>query len=240
MTDTHPRYALYFTPTASSQLWRFGCGVIGYDADSGGAVASAWPLHPGLLADTLVERWPDLTSEPRRYGFHATLKAPFHLIDGAHRDDLLTHAAALARRLRPVVLEGLRVTGMKRFVALVPIGDQTQIGALAQTCVEALEPLRATLSAADVERRLAAGLTDRQQRQLQQFGYPYVGDDFRFHMTLSGPLPADLLAPATTALDALYRAMCGSEPVCVDQIAVLEQPRRDGAFRIVRRFTLGG
>src|SRR6202000_780688 len=51
-----------------------------------------------------------------------------------------------------------------------------------------LGDLRARPSPDDLGRRLAAPLTERQRALLVEWGYPYVFDEFRFHMTLSNSL----------------------------------------------------
>ena len=70
------RYAIYFTPPEASALAAFGASAIGYCAASGRDVALPdSPFHD--RADAMA-----LTEEPRRYGFHGTLKAPFELAVG--------------------------------------------------------------------------------------------------------------------------------------------------------------
>jgi hypothetical protein len=69
-----PRYALYFVPPADSALYRFGAGFLGYDCYTGERLR-----HPQDIALTASE-WEQFTHEPRKYGFHATLKAPFRLL----------------------------------------------------------------------------------------------------------------------------------------------------------------
>src|SRR4051794_24659558 len=116
MDGAAPRYAIYFAPPPESALWRFGSGVLGYDASTG---ADAPLLAPDGF---LPAEWRDLTAEPRRYGFHATLKAPFRLAEGATEADL---AAAMARfaAQRPPVSTELFVTALGSFVALAPRGQ---------------------------------------------------------------------------------------------------------------------
>ena len=72
MTD-YPRYAIYYVPAPDSDLDRFGAQLLGYDAFSGEDL----PLPDGILP--AAPDWHDLTSDPRKYGFHATLKAPMSL-----------------------------------------------------------------------------------------------------------------------------------------------------------------
>src|SRR5262249_14198568 len=68
------RYAIYFVPPADSALYRFGAGFLGYDCYTGERLRQ--PHDTALTAS----EWAQLTREPRRYGFHATLKAPFRLV----------------------------------------------------------------------------------------------------------------------------------------------------------------
>ena len=65
-----PRYAMYFAAGADSALSRFGAGLLGYDAHTGDEV----PFPDVALR--VAPDWHDITADPRKYGFHATLKAP--------------------------------------------------------------------------------------------------------------------------------------------------------------------
>jgi hypothetical protein len=179
-----------------------------------------------------------LTDEPRRYGFHATLKAPFHLRAGVAEADVIAALDDFAGSQRAFVLEGLRVALLSRFIALVPETPSMPLQSLATNAVEALEPLRAPLSERDVARRLQTPLSDRQKDHLQQWGYPYVFDDFRFHMTLTGALDEALRAPVLAKLAALFHDHVGAGPVLVDSVALFRQERREAPFKIIRRAPL--
>lgn len=228
-----PRYAVYFAPAPESPLWRFGSAVLGYDAASGGEMPPATP--PGC--DDLD--WPALTQEPRRYGFHATLKAPFGLAEGVCEADLTAFAGEVAAGLAPVELAGLRVAALGAFVALIPAGETGPLGELAFGLVERFERFRAPLAAADAARRLKAPLTPRQRRALERFGYPYVGPDFRFHMTLTGSLTPGLIARVQPALAAAHAEAVPAGPVVIDRIVIFRQERREARFRILGGFSLG-
>ncbi|MDX2158134.1 MAG: DUF1045 domain-containing protein [Hyphomicrobiaceae bacterium] len=232
MSPSGPRYAVYFTPATSSPLWQFGCGIIGYDAATGAEV----PLQPPAGLDWA--KWRALTAEPRRYGFHATLKAPFHLAPAASEAGLLDAVASLSTRLTPAGPTVLGPNSLGSFLALTIEGDDTAVHALAAETVLALEPLRAPLEAADRARRLAAPLTQRQIASLDRFGYPYVLEDFRFHMTLTGPLDVPDLAPVLESIRTAYRARVSEKPVWIDGLSVLRQERRDARFRIIARFPI--
>lgn len=236
------RYAIYYAPAPGSALWRFGSAAIGYDAATGDEVACTPP--PGFSP----QEWHAATEEPRRYGFHATMKAPFHLTD-LRAADGGADAAALARLKASFAdfcrdrsstrLAGLAVRDLDGFIALVPSGDASGVETLAQDCVEVFEPFRAPLSDADRARRLNAPLTERQIAQLDRYGYPYVGADFRFHMTLTGRLPD---SPREAALATLAARFAGEVPggsVDIDRLALFEQPNRVARFRIIAAHPLG-
>jgi putative phosphonate metabolism protein len=225
------RYALYYAPAADSLLARFGAAILGYDAATGADVPHRVPAD--------VEDWPAATAEPRKYGFHATLKAPFLLADGVTRQNLEEGMAAFAAATSPVVLDGLAVTSIGPFCALTPVGDPQGVNDLASRAVEAFDRFRAPVTPADRERRLKSPLTERQIRYLDDWGYPYVHEEFRFHMTLTGPLHADIRDGVRSGLTAAYAEAVPAGPVAVDQIVLFHQAPGE-RFRIVARAAFSG
>jgi len=221
------RLAVYFAPPPSSPLWTFGSRTIGYDAASGADVAQDPP--PGFDAAT----WAAATAEPRKYGFHATLKAPFTLPADRRVDEVLTALHEFAGKQRAVAIPRPVVQPMGRFVALVPDGELADLNELAFAAVKHFEPFRAPLSAGDRARRVAsADLTARQLELLDTFGYPYVAEQFRFHMTLTGPLPDADRSSVVEVLAARHAAEAPG-PLIVSRVVVFGQETRDGRFRIV-------
>jgi len=175
------RYAIYYVPVAT-ELAQIAARWLGWDINAGRAAQ-------------LMQR-PDfdhvaLTDRPRKYGFHATLMAPFILADG------VTYAQ-LERRVIDVAAchSGFELTldlgQLGRFFALVPQPVSPQMERLAADLVTDLDNLRRPLTAAELQRRRKAWLTDLQDQLLQRWGYPHVLDEFRFHMTLTGPVPKSL------------------------------------------------
>ena len=221
-----PRYALYFTPKPGSDLARFGNAVLGTDNHTGAEVP-----RPEGMADLA-----DVTDSPRRYGFHATLKAPMRLAPGLAEADLLAAAETLAADHPPVPVGLLRVATLGAFTALVPDAAPPELGLFAAECVAAFEPFRASLTEAEVARRRPERLSPRGRALLAAWGYPHVFEEFRFHMTLSDALPEEARAPWRERLAAAYGA---GAPLVLDALSVL---RQDGAapFRVLRRIPLGG
>lgn len=226
-----PRYAIYYTPPTGSALSNFGAGVLGYDASNGSDVPFTAQLEQAF------PQWRRYVAEPARYGFHATLKAPFTLAPGFEEADLVDAAAAVAGRLLPAVLGPLAVASMHRFVALLP-RDRQAGSMLAAEIVRVFEYLRAPLSEVDRSRRLETQLSPRQVDLLDCWGYPYVMDEFRFHMTLAGPLEPKLLASACEALRRHFS--CELDSVVIDAISIFKQISRSERFFAIGRFPLQG
>lgn len=229
---TKPRHAVYFAPAADTALWHLASAVIGRDATTGETLP--FPDAPPCDAAD----WEELTAEPRRYGFHATLKAPFELAEGTTEAGLLDAARAFAATSRPFDVPGLEVATVKAFTAIVPSARSAALDRLAGDCVVLFEPFRAPLSEAERARRVA-GLTEpRHVASVDRWGYPWVFEDFRFHMTLTGPLPEERREPIRAALQALVGA--AARTIRVDAVAIFRQDDRAAPFRLVERCRFAG
>jgi putative phosphonate metabolism protein len=227
------RFALYFTPPPGSALARFGAGVLGYDCDAGAPVARR--KLDGIDAAEAAAA----TADPARYGFHGTLMAPFAPAPGRSLDELEAALAAFVRGRAPVPLGRLKVAGIGAFTALVPAGPEDAVRTFAGDCVTAFDGFRAPLSAHDRERRLAARLSPRQVELLDRWGYPYVFSEFRFHMTLTGRLPAHEQARWQAALAAAFAPLAPA-PADIDAVSLVHQDDRDAPFRVIAREPLRG
>lgn len=221
------RYAIFFAPDPESALWRFGSACLGYDAATGLAVE-----HPKVRALDFEA----LSREPRRYGFHATLKPPFTLAAGVTETDIFAAAERFAAGMPAFILPKLEVAALGRFAALIPAEPPPALQALADASVREFEPFRAPLDEADRARRLEQSLTNRQQDYLDRYGYPFVFEEFRFHMTLTGPIEKSRIATTLRALSALHALV--DQPVAVDAIAIFRQETRQGRFTILQRVPL--
>jgi len=231
------RYAVYFVPGADTALWRFGCEVLGRDAYSGEDVAQWHP--PGYAAET----WHAMTADPRFYGFHATLKAPFRLAEGRDEAGLVAALAAFARKRKPVDLGPRTIRPIpssnpdRAFLALVPASPPPCLADLEGAIVRHFDDWRAALTPAEIERRNPGRLNERQRRYLDAHGYPYVLEEFRFHMTLTAAVEgAAALAPL---LSSRADAVNVEPSLAVDRLALFRQDD-GGDFRIVEVAPLGG
>lgn len=179
----------------------------------------------------------DVTMTPRKYGFHGTLKPPFRLSGSHSRQDLELAISDIAASLGPARCEGLNLIAMGRFLALTPRGDIAALQRVAAACVRELDRFRVAPSLAELEQRRNAGLTSRQEAMLLQWGYPYVMDEFRFHLTLSGRLPRQDMQQWIDILHSVLPDL--PAPFVVDQIALCGE-REDGRFELIHRYTLAG
>jgi Protein of unknown function (DUF1045) len=227
-----PRYAIYFTPPPFSALARFGAAVLGYDCFEGSEVE-----HARLPAiDPSVLRL--MTVGPRRYGFHATLVAPFRL-NGRPESELFDEVERFAQQTAPEPVGGLTAGVLDGYIVLLPIDERPGVCRLAAGCVTAFNEFRAPLTAADRERRLKSELTQAQTKMLDRWGYPYVFDQFRFHMTLAGPVPEDQQRQLHAALLQAYQERA-STVVEIDALSVMKQDDGAARFRVIRRCRLRG
>lgn len=223
------RYAVYYAPLYGP-LAEFGAAWLGRDAVHG---IETPPLHIPDLPHPSSE----ITKSPRKYGFHATIKPPMRLAEGANYADIAQELEALARKTRPIALAGLELTPLGRFLALTISGDAAPLSEFAGTIVQRLDKYRAPMTAEEFDRRNAAHLTDSQRDNLKAWGYPYVMDQFRFHMTLTDKLPktevgqvADCLRPHLIPILPF--------PFIIDAVSIFGEDS-DGLFHHIERFPLG-
>jgi putative phosphonate metabolism protein len=225
-----PRYAIYYAAPRGSALDRFGVELLGYDAWSGDDL----PFPAGLPAD-----WRELTSDPRKYGFHATLKAPFALAPGKTETDLLAACADFALSPRPIPVIAPVVDSISGFLAVVPAETSDELIQLAADCVRAFDPYRAPLTPEDRARRRPEMLTQRQRDYLDRWGYPYVMEEFRFHMTLTGRLESKRREAVRDLLNERF-VRIGLTALAIDRIALFKQTDATSRFRIIGEWGLSG
>ena len=236
MTET-PRFAIYYAPDADTALARFGSKMLGYDAVSGDDLA--FPADVIAQAADWQADWQDITADPRKYGFHATLKAPFTLADDMDEASLRESCARFASIARPIPVIAPVVRSLDGFTAIVPATPSLVLSTLAQNCVEAFDGFRAPMTPADRARRKPERLTARQVAQLDRWGYPYVGDDFRFHMTLTGRLPPERRDAVAAMLQQHFAAL-DLTSLAINRIALFRQDTPASRFRVIESFALRG
>ncbi|MFM0295791.1 MULTISPECIES: DUF1045 domain-containing protein [Paraburkholderia] len=221
------RFAVYYAPARESAWWQAGSAWLARDAESGECCEA--PQPPELTRPLAA-----LTEAPRRYGWHGTLVAPFRLAEGVTQAHVL-HATREWARTRSAFALPVEAATLGDFVALRPADaeGESHIRDVATSALHTLDALRARPLAADLARRLAAPLSERQRALLIEWGYPYVLDEFRFHMTLSSSL-ADAKERAT--LVAWWQARTAAlGPLIVDHAALFVEPAPGEPFVLWQR-----
>jgi putative phosphonate metabolism protein len=226
-----PRYAIYYVSVPGTDLDRFGAQLLGYDAFSGVDL----PFPDGVMR--AVPDWRDLTRDPRTYGFHATLKAPLSLAPGKTEAELLAACEAFAGISRPIPVIKPIVDLISGFIAVVPAEPSAELERLAADCVGAFDSFHAPLSPEDRARRNPTALTPRQREHLDRWGYPYVMEDFRFHMTLTGRLDAERREAVLTMLRN-RSSQIGLKTLAIDRIAIFRQGNAESRFRVLNHWKL--
>lgn len=226
------RFAIYFAPASDTPLWAFGTSWLGRDPERDVDIERL--QLDGITAEAIAE----MTVSPRRYGFHGTLKPPFALVDGQDADTLSAALAAFAASRSPFDIPELKLSSLNGFLALVPATQVPALAALAGNCVAAFDDFRAPPLAGEMDRRRAHGLTLRQEANLTRWGYPYVIEDFQFHLTLTDQLDPETFERALPILTGATAALTGT-PVRIASLALYHEPRPGADFRLVARFPFG-
>lgn len=225
------RYAIYHAPDATGALWERAATWLGRDAATGDS-------FQGPVAGIDRDRLLNLTQAANRYGFHATIKAPMLLAEGMAPEALRTALQAFAATHGPLDMGPMTLTLIDGFIAIVPAAPSAAIQDFAARVVENFEPFRAPMSDKDRAARVARGLTPRQAELLDNYGYPYVLEEFQLHMTLTDRLgPADrdeLFTAATTWFGPLL-----DSNMTLDSLSLFEEPERGRPFVRMADFALG-
>jgi len=227
------RYAVYFAPPENSALWRAGCGWLGRDAVTGETLGQQ--VGNGIAPSRLA----DITEAPRFYGFHATLKPPFHLHEDMTEAELIAAMEAFAAGRAAFEAGPLMVARLGRFLALVLEAASPEMESLAADCVRAFDAFRAPSSRNDLKRRRQQGLTQRQDSYLRTWGYPYVMEEFRFHMSLTGGFDDEALRSQAEAILNDRFEPFATQPLAVESVCLFQQDDRRTPFRLKARFPFG-
>ncbi|MYZ44691.1 DUF1045 domain-containing protein [Schauerella aestuarii] len=230
---THPlayRYAVYFRPPEPwgqiGRQWLGRCELTGAALDR--------------LADApaALDTW---TRAPRRYGLHATLKAPFRLRDGASPLDIdrAMRALVATHERFEISLAVKRLRGFLAWCIQADAPGEARMNALAGDAVAALDAWRAPINDQERARRLASDLSAPQLAMLARWGYPYAFETFTFHISLTGHIDAAALEDAHERLVALSAPLIGVR-VPVQAIAVYVQAEPDADFVVAREYDFAG
>jgi len=226
------RYAIYFTPGQDDPLTRLAASWLGRDpfTDRQPPAPPVTELSPAEIAYH--------TASARRYGFHATLKAPFKLADNVTEAELDHAVANFAAGAEPILLSRLLPARLDGFLALVPGGPAPDLDRFAGEVVSVFDRFRAPLTDAEIKRRNPGALSPEEFRNLVQWGYPYVFECFRFHMTLTGRVADNDLGRVRAAIDEVFASVLG-RPATIDGLALFIEPEPGAPFVVKSWYGLG-
>lgn len=218
------RYAIYFAPDRAHPLWLKAAQWLGRDPSTGEAPDTA---VSGITRQDLSAN----SVSARRYGFHATIKAPMALTEGMSPAGLAAALADFVMRRRPVRLGRMKLALIDNgFLALVPAEQSAELTDFAAQVVETFDAFRARPTAEERARRLAGGrLTPRQVALVDRFGYPYVLENFQFHMTLTDRLPQSEQDRFRVAAAAHFGALAEAE-LLLDRLVLFHEPEAGAPF----------
>lgn len=216
------RFAIYYAPPTTSELWQRAARWLGRDAATGN-VSNA--DIPGIDGGKLTALTPSAT----RYGFHATLKPPMALAEGHTGEELEEALQRFVLRNGQVAIGRLELKLLDGFLALTPVRQSGELTAFAGRIVAEFDHFRAPMSAEERERRLKSSLTPYQIGLLDHYGYPYVMDEFRFHMTLTDRLAVDEREEVIAAA-ADWFAPVLDQSYAVDRLSLFAEPEAGAPF----------
>lgn len=229
MTD-HSRYAIYLV-AEPGPLADFSAKWLGWDIVTGTEVQQ--PSDDGFPLPVK-----EITASPAKYGFHGTIKPPFRLAPGRDLDGLIEATTKLLAKESPMQIERLRLVSLGSFLALIPARDTRALRSLAEVVVTELDAFRAPMTSDERARRNPKGLSARQKELLDLWGYPYVLEEFQFHMTLSGNLSVHNAAVVEQMLAKDLSPLL-ADPLEIKALSICGE-RPDGRFEQVKRVPLGG
>ena len=227
MIGPEGRVALYYAPAKDDPLRAAAAAWLGRDPACGSCARVAF--------DGLAE----ITADAARYGFHATLKPPMRLREGATWAALRDAAAEVAAGVPAFPLPPLAVASLDGFLALRETVPSPALQALADAAVAGLDHLRAPPDAAELARHRPLGRSAAERAGIARWGYPYVFATWFFHMTLSRRLSEAehaLWRPRAKAHFAAALAL----PRRVGDLCLFVQPAPGEPFVIAERLPLAG
>ena len=206
--------------------------MAGWDCRKGQYISSE-----NAFSEPLADR-EYFTKKPRKYGLHATLKAPFRLQTTQNEPALRSAFHGFCNHQKPAASGNLTLSEQGGFISLRPQRQSAALFELGKNCLEAFDPFRAPLDQNDLNRRRNARLSPRQNDFLHQWGYPYVLQEFQFHITLSSRLSIlqrEKIIPALKNLLA-HELDC---PFIIAHLALMGEDR-NGQFHILEEANLSG
>ena len=233
----YKRVAIYFLPKKNSSLENFGKNLLGRDINKKKKISltrrQKYFINRGF---TYFDELKDYCEQPAKYGFHATLKAPFRLkrnVKTKNFYDVISHIAAQHSRFK---IKGLKIVYSKKFTFITSRKPNKLLINLENDLVKHLDTFRAELNKTEIKKRIPDSLTFKQNKYLKEWGYPFVFDQFKFHMTLMNQNNNKLSNKQKLELEKLiYKT--SNNVIEFNEISLLGE-NKNGYFEEIKRFKL--
>ena len=233
----YKRVAIYFLPKKNSSLENFGKNLLGRDINKKRKISltrrQKYFINRGF---TYFDELKDYCEQPAKYGFHATLKAPFRLkrnVKTKNFYDVISHIAAQHSRFK---IKGLKIVYSKKFTFITSRKPNKLLINLENDLVKHLDTFRAELNKTEIKKRIPDSLTFKQNKYLKEWGYPFVFDQFKFHMTLMNQNNNKLSNKQKLELEKLIYKI-SNNVIEFNEISLLGE-NKNGHFEEIKRFKL--
>jgi len=233
----YKRVAIYFLPKKNSSLENFGKNLLGRDINKKKKISltrrQKYFINRGF---TYFDELKDYCEQPAKYGFHATLKAPFRLkrnVKTKNFYDVISHIAAQHSRFK---IKGLKIAYSKKFTFITSRKPNKLLINLENDLVKHLDTFRAELNKTEIKKRIPDSLTFKQNKYLKEWGYPFVFDQFKFHMTLMNQNNNKLSNKQKLELEKLIYKI-SNNVIEFNEISLLGE-NKNGHFEEIKRFKL--
>ena len=233
----YKRVAIYFLPKKNSSLENFGKNLLGRDINKKKKISltrrQKYFISRGF---TFFDELKDYCEQPAKYGFHATLKAPFRLkrnVKTKNFYDVISHIAAQHSRFK---IQGLKIVYSKKFTFITSRKPNKLLINLENDLVKHLDTFRAELNKKEIKKRIPDSLTFKQNKYLKEWGYPFVFDQFKFHMTLMNQNNNKLSNKQKLELEKLIYKI-SNNVIEFNEISLLGE-NKNGHFEEIKRFKL--
>ena len=217
------RYAIYYIP--DMRLFQIGSHWLGWNSLLG---------HETYLSNDHRE----ITKRPRKYGFHATIKPPFSLASKFTQSELQAEFHTFCPTVSPVTGGILKISRLGQFLAITQDEQPNEVTDLAAATVSHFDKFRARLTEDDIEKRRRRTLTPLQDELMLRWGYPYVMQEFKFHMTLTGPLQNNEIDAIEHDANTRFQEFL-DKPLNLASLSLLGEDRENGRFHAIERLSLG-
>ena len=217
------RYAIYYIPDLP--LFQISSDWLGWNSITGQeTLLSADHRH--------------ITDRPRKYGFHATMKPPFSLASHATQGELQEAFHAFCATVSPAIGGTLKISRLGWFLAMTQDVQSNEVTELAESTVSHFDKFRAPLSDNDIEKRRRRRLTPQQDALMLRWGYPYVMQEYKFHMTLTGPLAHDTIDDIERRANSMFHDFL-DQPLNINSLALMGEEEGSGRFLVIEKLSLG-